>query len=101
MSGGKQQTGLQNTLRKLMKGNISTVIALIVMAVIYVAIWYVLKYTTCGRRVFAVGGNPKAAQLAGIEAVILGGSGVGGRGQATGALFRTPLLSVPVNGMKA
>lgn len=40
---------------------------LIVMAVIYVVIWYVLKYTTYGRQVFAVGGNPKVAQLAGID----------------------------------
>ena len=40
---------------------------LIVMAVIYVVIWYVLKYTTYGRQVFATGGNPKVAQLAGID----------------------------------
>lgn len=40
---------------------------LIIMAVIYVIIWYVLKYTTYGRQVFAVGGNPKVAQLAGIN----------------------------------
>jgi hypothetical protein len=113
------------------------------MAVIYVVIWYVLKYTTYGRQVFAVGGNPKVAQLAGIDtakirfishilaavtaalggiitvsqtaaamakhgagndmdgiaAVILGGSGVGGKGQVTGTLFGILLLSVLVNGM--
>ena len=40
---------------------------LIVMAVIYVIIWYVLKYTTYGRQVFATGGNPNVAQLAGIN----------------------------------
>jgi len=116
---------------------------LIVMAVIYVVIWYVLKYTTYGRQVFATGGNPKVAQLAGIDtakirfishilaaitaalggiitvsqtaaamakhgagndmdgiaAVILGGSGVGGKGQVTGTLFGILLLSVLVNGM--
>ena len=116
---------------------------LIVMAVIYVIIWYVLKYTTYGRQVFAVGGNAKVAQLAGIDtakirfishilaaitaalggiitvsqtaaamakhgagndmdgiaAVILGGSGVGGKGQVTGTLFGILLLSVLVNGM--
>ena len=116
---------------------------LIVMAIIYVVIWYVLKYTTYGRQVFAVGGNPKVAQLAGIDtakirfishilaaitaalggiitvsqtaaamakhgagndmdgiaAVILGGSGVGGKGQVTGTLFGILLLSVLVNGM--
>ena len=116
---------------------------LIVMAVIYVVIWYVLKYTTYGRQVFATGGNPNVAQLAGIDtakirfishilaaitaalggiitvsqtaaamakhgagndmdgiaAVILGGSGVGGKGQVTGTLFGILLLSVLVNGM--
>ena len=35
MAGGKEQTSLQKTLRKLMKGNISTVIALIVLCVIF------------------------------------------------------------------
>ena len=116
---------------------------LIIMAVTYVIVWYVLKYTTYGRQVFAVGGNPKVAQLAGIDtakirfishilaavtaaiggiitvsqtaaamakhgqgndmdgiaAVILGGSGVGGKGQVTGTLFGILILSVLVNGM--
>ena len=35
----------------------------------------------------------------GIAAVILGGSGVGGKGQVTGTLFGILLLSVLVNGM--
>ena len=35
MAGGKEQTSLQKTLRKLMKGNISTVIALIVLCLIF------------------------------------------------------------------
>lgn len=116
---------------------------LIIMAVTYVVVWYILKYTTYGRQVFAVGGNPKVAQLAGIDtakirfishilaaitaaiggiitvsqtaaampkhgtgndmdgiaAVILGGSGVGGKGQVTGTLFGVLILSVLVNGM--
>jgi ribose transport system permease protein len=41
--------------------------SLIIMALTYVVIWYVLKYTTYGRTVFAVGGNPRVAQLAGIK----------------------------------
>ena len=40
---------------------------LIVMVITYVVVWYILKYTTYGRQVFAVGGNPKVAQLAGID----------------------------------
>lgn len=116
---------------------------LIIMAITYVIVWYILKYTTFGRQVFAVGGNPKVAQLAGIDtakirfiahilaaitaaiggiitisqtaaampkhgegndmdgiaAVILGGSGVGGKGQVTGTLFGILILAVLVNGM--
>lgn len=116
---------------------------LIIMAITYLIVWYILKYTTYGRQVFAVGGNPKVAQLAGIDtakirfishilaaitaaiggiitvsqtaaamakhgsgndmdgiaAVILGGSGVGGKGQVTGTLFGVLILSVLVNGM--
>lgn len=41
--------------------------SLIIMMSIYLVIWYVLKYTTYGRKVFATGGNLQVAQLAGIE----------------------------------
>lgn len=41
--------------------------SLIIMMIIYLVIWYVLKYSTYGRKVFAVGGNLKVAQLAGID----------------------------------
>ncbi len=40
---------------------------LIIMLLTYLVIWYILKYTTYGRTVFAVGGNPRVAQLAGIN----------------------------------
>lgn len=40
---------------------------LIIMAVIYLLLWYVMKYTKFGRNVYACGGNHKAAQLAGIN----------------------------------
>ena len=40
---------------------------LIIMAVIYLILWYVMKYTKFGRNVYACGGNHKAAQLAGIN----------------------------------
>lgn len=41
-------------------------IALIVMAVIAVAIWFVLEKTYVGRHIYAIGGNAEAARLAGI-----------------------------------
>jgi ribose transport system permease protein len=42
-------------------------IAVIVMAAILAALWLVLRYTYYGRNVYAVGGNPEAATLAGIS----------------------------------
>jgi ribose transport system permease protein len=37
------------------------------MLVLAAIIWYVLEYTPLGRRVYAVGGNPQAARLAGVS----------------------------------
>ncbi|MBB1503058.1 ribose ABC transporter permease [Propioniciclava sp. MC1683] len=39
----------------------------IVMVVIYAVCWFVLERTKYGRHVYAVGGNPEAARLAGIR----------------------------------
>lgn len=38
-----------------------------VMLLIIVVVWFVLKKTVVGRRLYAVGGNPEAARLAGIK----------------------------------
>ena len=37
------------------------------LLVFTLAVWFVLTFTTIGRRVYAVGGNPEAARLAGIN----------------------------------
>lgn len=37
------------------------------MAIFTVLVWFVLAFTSSGRRVYAVGGNPEAARLAGIN----------------------------------
>jgi fructose transport system permease protein len=37
------------------------------MIALYVLAWYVLKYTSSGRHVYAVGNNPEAARLTGIN----------------------------------
>jgi fructose transport system permease protein len=37
------------------------------MIALYVLAWYVLKYTASGRHVYAVGNNPEAARLTGIN----------------------------------
>ena len=41
--------------------------AVIYMVVYAAAVWFVLGFTTIGRRVYAVGGNPEAARLSGIN----------------------------------
>jgi len=38
-----------------------------IMIVVSLLIWYVLELTTIGRRVYATGGNPEAAALAGVR----------------------------------
>ncbi|MGN6538140.1 MAG: ABC transporter permease subunit, partial [Mesorhizobium sp.] len=42
-------------------------IPVIVMAVVYAVVWFVLERTRYGRHVYAVGGNAEAAQLAGVQ----------------------------------
>ena len=42
-------------------------VPVIVMAVVYAVIWFVLERTRYGRHVYAVGGNAEAAKLAGVR----------------------------------
>lgn len=42
-------------------------IPVVLMAVVFLAAWWVLRYTFFGRDVYAVGGNPQAAKLSGIS----------------------------------
>ncbi len=46
----------------------------VVMLLLYAVVWFVLRSTTAGRSVYAVGDNPEAARLAGINVnrVLLG-----------------------------
>jgi D-xylose transport system permease protein len=39
----------------------------IYLAVFALTVWFVLRFTTIGRRIYAVGGNPEAARLSGIN----------------------------------
>lgn len=41
---------------------------LLIMILIYIVVWYLLKYTRYGRQVYSVGGNAQVAKLAGISA---------------------------------
>ena len=41
--------------------------SLIVVAVSAIALWYFLEHTNMGRHIFAIGGNPQAARVSGIN----------------------------------
>ena len=42
-------------------------VPVIVMAIVYLVAWFLLERTRYGRHVYAVGGNPEAAKLAGVR----------------------------------
>jgi ribose transport system permease protein len=42
-------------------------VSVLIMLAVFVLVWLVLRFTTFGRALFAVGGNPRAALLAGIN----------------------------------
>lgn len=42
-------------------------VSVVIMLVVFVLVWFTLRFTTFGRALFAVGGNPRAALLAGID----------------------------------
>jgi D-xylose transport system permease protein len=78
------------------------------MPVIYLTVftlfvWFVLRFTTVGRRIYAVGGNPEAARLSGINVKLyrLGAfvfcSGVAG---FAGILFAARLKSMNPTGLQ-
>jgi len=62
---GAFSEGFQNWGNRSIFGVPIVVIYLLVLALI---IWFVLEHTPAGRYLFAVGGNPEAARLAGINA---------------------------------
>lgn len=44
-----------------------TPIPVLIMVVVYIIAWFVLERTRYGRHIYAVGGNPEAAKLAGVR----------------------------------
>jgi len=42
-------------------------VSILVVAVFYIAIWIFLQYTRMGRHIYALGGNPQAARVTGIN----------------------------------
>jgi ribose transport system permease protein len=68
----------------------------VVMAVVYLVAWFLLERTRYGRHIYAVGGNPEAARLAGVNVrrvvtsvYILGGACAG----LAGVIFAARVVS--------
>ena len=75
VSGGRSMGGLPRPFEWLGQGIVLGVpVPVWLMAGVFVVAWFVLTRTTWGRWVYAVGGNPEAAWLAGVDtrAVITG-----------------------------
>jgi len=72
----------------------------VIMLVVYLIMWFVLERTTFGRHVYAVGGNPEAARLAGINVkkVLIWVYTIGGATAGLGGiLFSARVLSAQPN----
>lgn len=75
VSGGEQILGAPASFVTIGTGNLFGVTyPVLCVVVLAVALWYVLERTPLGRRVYATGGNPEAARLAGVRTstVVLG-----------------------------
>ena len=77
ISGGVPYTGLPDPVRFLGSAQIylgdwgaerlNLPVALIVTVTVYLAFWAFLDHTVLGRRIYAIGGNPQAARVSGIN----------------------------------
>lgn len=68
MTGGQPIVDNKLAFRDLGNGFIVGIpVPVIVMIIVYIICWFVLERTRYGRHVYAVGGNPEAARLAGIN----------------------------------
>ncbi|WP_373229348.1 ABC transporter permease [Cohnella sp.] len=68
ISGGYPLVVSDSTFKFLGAGNILGIpTPIYIMTLVYVIIFFILKYTMFGRHVFAIGGNEEAARLTGIK----------------------------------
>lgn len=68
LTGGQTNQLNVDSFKFIGRGAIGVVpVPLLIMIVVYAAIYVTMKYTDFGRQIYAVGGNPDAARLAGID----------------------------------
>jgi ribose transport system permease protein len=68
LSGGNEIIGLPNSFNEIGTGQvIGVTLPVVYLVVLAVVLWYMLEYTPVGRRMYATGGNPEVARLAGVR----------------------------------
>jgi ribose transport system permease protein len=72
VSGGVPVSGLPEVVRFWGAGNIpigdvQIPVSLVIVAVLYIVFFIFLQYTRTGRHIYAIGGNPQAARVSGIN----------------------------------
>lgn len=68
INGGKPISGLSSELKLLMNYKLAGIpISIVYVFVLYILIIVLMSYTRFGRHVYALGGNPSAAKLAGVS----------------------------------
>lgn len=68
MTGGQPIVDNNLSFRGIGNGYMAGIpIPVVVMVIVYVIAWFLLERTRFGRHVYAVGGNPEAARLAGVN----------------------------------
>ncbi|MCL6511100.1 MAG: ABC transporter permease [Anaerolineae bacterium] len=72
VSGGVPVSGLPEVVRfwgagNIPIGSIQIPVSLIIVAVLYLGFFVFLQYTRTGRHIYAIGGNPQAARVSGIN----------------------------------
>jgi ribose transport system permease protein len=73
ISGGVPISGLPDEVRWMgaadirLFGNIDVPVSLLVIIVTYFLVWLFLQHTRTGRHLYAIGGNPQAARVSGIN----------------------------------
>ncbi len=72
ISGGVPISGMPEPVRFLGNGSLDLgfmqlPVSLVVIAVLYLGFWIFLQYTRTGRHLYAIGGNPQAARVSGVN----------------------------------
>lgn len=72
-SNGQTIYGYDPALDFLGSGKIAGIpISILLLFIVYIAAWFILKYTSFGRNIYAIGGNAQAARLSGIRVELVG-----------------------------